>query len=228
MKSTTRSAWTRPLSAVGGALLAFASIWLLGILNARATVQTPPQQLARQVLIRGPESRETVDETTPEQPEPQLPEPEVMEVDLDLPVPEEILPEPLQLDARLPTPSPVRIAVTTAPAAPAAPAPRPQPPAEPPVRSASEVDQPPRESRSNPTPAYPPAKLRSRIEGTVVLRLLIDQSGRVEDVAVVRGDPEFVQAVMQVVWQWRFTPARDRGRPVKVWGIKHVNFTLRR
>lgn len=225
MKATTRAAWARPLSAFGGLLLALASIWLLGILNARATIQMAPQQHARHVLIRGPESRETVDERSPEKPKPELPEPEVMEVDLDLPMPEARPLEPLRLETPLPMPSPVRVAVSQAPAAPA---PRPQPPAQPPaVQSAAEVDQPPRESPSNPAPVYPPAKLRSRVEGTVVLRLLIDQSGRVEEVKVVSGDPEFVQSVMQVVWQWRFTPARDRGRPIKVWGVKHVNFKLR-
>jgi len=61
-----------------------------------------------------------------------------------------------------------------------------------------------------------------------VVRLLIDERGRVEDVQVLRveGHPSFREAVLDVVHKWTFRPARHRGRPVKVWGIKRIRFEL--
>ena len=62
------------------------------------------------------------------------------------------------------------------------------------------------------------------IEGTVVLRLLIDERGRVADVEVISGGMAFRHAVLQVARTWRFEPARHQGRATKVWGVKEVSF----
>jgi protein TonB len=64
-------------------------------------------------------------------------------------------------------------------------------------------------------PDYPdPIHLR---EGTVVLRLLISDTGHVDDVAVVRSQPRgvFEQAAVEAFAKARFAPGMAAGTPVK-------------
>ena len=64
-------------------------------------------------------------------------------------------------------------------------------------------------------PEYPDTvRLRS---GTVVLRLLISDTGHVDQAAVVRADPPgvFEQAAIEAFARARFAPAMAAGRPVK-------------
>lgn len=53
---------------------------------------------------------------------------------------------------------------------------------------------------------YPEAALKARIQGTVVLRIVIDLSGAVQDVKVVSGDPTLADAATQAVRQWKYKP----------------------
>jgi protein TonB len=96
------------------------------------------------------------------------------------------------------------------------------------VGSADQVDQPPREPAGNAQPEFPERERRLGIEGEVVVRLLIDTTGRVEQIEFVSGPAAFRVAVERVAKSWRFEPARHRGQIVKVWGIKEVGFKLRR
>jgi protein TonB len=64
-------------------------------------------------------------------------------------------------------------------------------------------------------PDYPdPVHLR---EGTVVLRLLISETGHVDDVAVVRAEPRgvFEQAALDAFGKAKFAPGMAAGTPVK-------------
>jgi len=63
-------------------------------------------------------------------------------------------------------------------------------------------------------PDYPDPYLR---EGTVVLRLLISETGHVDDVAVVRSQPSgvFEQAALDAFGKARFAPGLAAGTPVK-------------
>ena len=63
-------------------------------------------------------------------------------------------------------------------------------------------------------PDYPDPYLR---EGTVVLRLLISETGHVDDVAVVRSEPRgvFEQAALDAFGKARFAPGLAAGTPVK-------------
>ncbi len=78
-------------------------------------------------------------------------------------------------------------------------------------------------------PEYP-ARARARdVEGQVVLEVILDQTGRIEDaIRVVQSVPLLDEAAVAAVKQWRFRPARDRaGEPVRVLMEIPVRFVLR-
>jgi protein TonB len=78
-------------------------------------------------------------------------------------------------------------------------------------------------------PEYPPRARAREIEGQVVLEVVLDRSGRIEDaIRVVRSIPLLDEAAVAAVKQWRFRPARDHdGRPVPVVMEVPVRFVLR-
>jgi len=75
-------------------------------------------------------------------------------------------------------------------------------------------------------PVYPRLARQARIEGTVELAAVIDETGRVERLRLIRGHPLLVKAAMDAVKQWRYRPALWNGVPVAVRTTIWVNFTL--
>jgi len=75
-------------------------------------------------------------------------------------------------------------------------------------------------------PSYPDLARQSRIHGLVILEALINPSGSVEDVRVLRGIPLLNDAAVDAVGQWRFTPTLLNGIPVPVVMTVTVNFRL--
>jgi len=75
-------------------------------------------------------------------------------------------------------------------------------------------------------PVYPDDAYAKRIEGTVMLQILIDTQGRVADVKVVKSIPELDAAAVATVRRWRFTPARKNGQPVAAVAMAPVMFKL--
>lgn len=76
-------------------------------------------------------------------------------------------------------------------------------------------------------PEFSEEARKAKFEGTVLLRVVIDESGRVAEVRVLRGlgmglDERAVAAVAQ----WRFRPALRHGRPIAVSAEVEVNFRL--
>jgi periplasmic protein TonB len=64
---------------------------------------------------------------------------------------------------------------------------------------------------------YPEIARRAGIEGRVVVQFVIDQEGNVMDAVVVRGiGGGCDEAALEAVSHLKFTPGRQRGRPVKV------------
>lgn len=99
------------------------------------------------------------------------------------------------------------------------------PPAEPvgPMQGAS------LEAAVAPPPPYPRDALREGLEGTVVLRLLVDVDGRPIDVVVERSSGHRVldaAARRHVLARWTFRPAMRDGRPVQAIGLLPVEFSL--
>jgi protein TonB len=80
-----------------------------------------------------------------------------------------------------------------------------------------------------PAPAYPREALRDGIEGTVLLRVLVDVDGRALQVDVQRssGDRRLdLAARRQVLDHWRFRPAMKDGRAMQAIGLVPVAFHL--
>ena len=75
-------------------------------------------------------------------------------------------------------------------------------------------------------PHYPEDARQARIQGTVVLKALIDTNGDVEDLTLVSGHPLLAPAALEAVKQWKYKPYLLNGQPVKVETQIMVNFQL--
>jgi protein TonB len=77
-------------------------------------------------------------------------------------------------------------------------------------------------------PLYPQAARRMGREGKVVLRLSIDETGKLQQVEVVESsDFEFTRAAVEAVKKSTFQPAQQNGRPVPSRAILPVQFVLK-
>lgn len=85
-----------------------------------------------------------------------------------------------------------------------------------PMRVGGEVTQP--IPVHTPVPVCPEATGRMRVSGTVILKVVIDRQGEVEnDVVLIKGLPAGANvAAIEAVREWRFEPATLRGEPVAV------------
>lgn len=77
-------------------------------------------------------------------------------------------------------------------------------------------------------PTYPSASRRAGEEGTVRLKVLVDEKGRPRDVAVATssGFARLDQAAMEAVRKWRFVAATDGTNPISAWTQVAVTFRL--
>lgn len=87
------------------------------------------------------------------------------------------------------------------------------------------------EYASAPAPSYPPEALARELEGTVMLRVLVDVDGSPLSVEIDRssGHRKLDDAARrQVLRKWKFKPAIKDGQAIQVYGIVPVSFTLTR
>lgn len=79
-------------------------------------------------------------------------------------------------------------------------------------------------------PLYPAADRRAEHEGTVVVRVLIGEDGRAQQVEVAgsSGYPGLDAAAVASVQRWTFAPARNGGGPVAGWASVKVRFQIDR
>lgn len=79
------------------------------------------------------------------------------------------------------------------------------------------------------TPKYPPLARRLGVEGRVVLRLTIDEEGRLIDVRVVeRAGFGFDREALEAVKRSTFLPAMRNGTPVRSEVLLPVRFVLKK
>lgn len=88
-----------------------------------------------------------------------------------------------------------------------------------------DVDSPPRPIKIT-KPQYPHDAFVKKIEGTVVLEILIDPTGRVVRARVVQSIPALDQAAIETVKQWVFSPALKHGRPVAYLAPAPISFRI--
>ncbi len=77
-----------------------------------------------------------------------------------------------------------------------------------------------------PKPAYPRMAKEMRIQGSVGVQVLIDESGKVVSAKAVSGNPALVSAAQRAALDARFSPTKLGGEPVKVSGVITYNFVL--
>ena len=77
-------------------------------------------------------------------------------------------------------------------------------------------------------PAYTTAALLQRIQGTVVLEVIVTRDGCAADIRVIRSlDPGLDLEAVNATAQWRFEPGRLAGVPVDVLVNVMLDFTIR-
>jgi TonB family protein len=77
-------------------------------------------------------------------------------------------------------------------------------------------------------PTYPTRAKVLRLEGKVVLNVLVMEDGSLHDLKVVQGDAGLAQAALDAVKQWRYQPFLLDGKPVKRETTITVDFKLPR
>jgi protein TonB len=77
-------------------------------------------------------------------------------------------------------------------------------------------------------PLYPEIARTARIEGIVVMEALLDATGKVDSVRVLRSVALLDDAAIRAVKQWRYTPTELNGVPVPVLMTITVRFALER
>ena len=75
---------------------------------------------------------------------------------------------------------------------------------------------------------YPPTAAQDRIEGKVIVQFLVEKTGEIGEVKVLRSlgkdlDKEAVRLIKSLP---KFTPGRMNGKAVSVWYTLPVTFTL--
>ncbi len=73
-------------------------------------------------------------------------------------------------------------------------------------------------------PDYPEAARPAKLEGVIVLDVVVGRDGSVEDVRALNGPDVLAQAAMEALRWWRFEPYRVDGKPVVVETTVAVEF----
>lgn len=77
-------------------------------------------------------------------------------------------------------------------------------------------------------PTYPPSARRAGEEGSVQLRILVDERGLPGEVQIVKssGFARLDQAAIEAVRRWRFVAASNGSQPVVAWTQVAITFRL--
>lgn len=76
-------------------------------------------------------------------------------------------------------------------------------------------------------PEYDKASRKAKVQGIVVLSVLVTENGEPQDLKVVRGlNPALDENAIRAVSRWRFAPATKNGNPVATKVNVEVTFRL--
>ena len=76
-------------------------------------------------------------------------------------------------------------------------------------------------------PVYPPLARQARIQGTVIIGVVINQSGDIASVQLISGHAMLAPAAIEAVKQWKYQPCLVDGQAVEAETKIQVTFTLR-
>lgn len=82
------------------------------------------------------------------------------------------------------------------------------------------------EALSLPKPPYPPLARQMKIQGSVSVQVLVDETGKVVSAKAVSGNPALVSAAQRAAFGARFSPTLLDELPMKVSGVITYNFVL--
>lgn len=79
---------------------------------------------------------------------------------------------------------------------------------------------------SKPEPAYPPLAKAARASGAVIVKVTVDETGKVVSAEAVAGHPLLRPAAVAAAREAKFTPTLLSGKPVRVTGLLTYSFVL--
>jgi len=86
-------------------------------------------------------------------------------------------------------------------------------------------DTPP-QIKTNITPKYPKDAKKAKIEGSVIVKIFINEKGVVTETIVTQGIPELNSAAIETINKAKFTPAKLNGKSVGVWVPISIDFNI--
>lgn len=93
-----------------------------------------------------------------------------------------------------------------------------------PLRVGGEIKEP--KKLTHVGPEYPEIARAARIQGVVILEVMIGEDGAVREARVLRPVPMLDQAALDAVLQWKYTPTLLNGQPVPIVMTVTVTFSL--
>jgi len=89
-----------------------------------------------------------------------------------------------------------------------------------------QVDEPPKLLKAVP-PTYPASLAWNNTRGKVVVAFVLDKDGKVRAPKLVEAaHPALEGAALEALVQWKYSPARVKGRPVAMWVAQGIVFDL--
>jgi protein TonB len=81
---------------------------------------------------------------------------------------------------------------------------------------------------NSPQPRFTEEARKNKIQGVVLVRVLVGSDGAVKKVTITRGLPDGLdEQAIQAAYQMRFKPAMKSGQPVAFWVPAQIEFNLR-
>ena len=80
------------------------------------------------------------------------------------------------------------------------------------------------------SPEYPQGALEMGITGTVWLKVLVDETGRIAEAKIVKDsgkDVGFEEAALAAALKTEWKPATVNGRPISVWITYKIDFDIK-
>jgi TonB family protein len=79
-----------------------------------------------------------------------------------------------------------------------------------------------------PAPQYTEAARANRTQGSVILRVLVNEDGNVTAVRIVRGLPDgLTEQAIDAARRSKFKPAMKDGKAVTYWAVLEMTFNIR-